>query len=195
MRTLKLTLVAAVVSLLGIQGASAQGLYLGVHGGVNLTHEGEVGGVVDLSYDPGPVAGATLGYRISPNLRAEGEATYRENDFDELDTPFGTFSVTGDISSWAFMGNVFYDFWTGSNWTPYVGAGLGVAIVEWDEPGFEDDDTVFAFQLGAGVAFDFTPNLALTLDYRFFGTEEPEFAGVDVEYLNSSFMAGLRVSF
>ena len=32
----------------------------------------------------------------------------------------------------AFMGNVDYDFDTGSAWKPYVGGGLGVAIISLD---------------------------------------------------------------
>ncbi len=193
MQALKALLVAAALSLLGAQAASAQ-FYVGAHAGTNLTHEGERNDVDGLSYEPGGIVGAHLGYRLTPFLRIEGEATYRENDFDD----FRGSPITGDVSSWAFMGSVYFDFQTGTPWTPYVGAGAGVAVATIDSGG-EDDDEVTAFQFGAGVAYDFTPNLALTLDYRLFGTENPEVelsgVPVEIEYVNSAFLIGLRYNF
>ena len=191
MRTLKLSVIAAAVLLLGMQGASAQGFYVGAHGGVNWTLDGEFGGFSDLTYETGFAAGATIGYKWSMNLRTELEATYRENDFDEfVGTP-----VTGDVSSWAFMANVFYDFDMGSPVVPYLGGGIGAAVVTFDSA-VKEDDTVVAFQLGAGIGYEFTPNLVGSLDFRFFGTDDPEVtSGVDFEYYNVALMAGLRVGF
>lgn len=190
-------LAAAAVLLLGANAASAAQVYLGVHGGGNFTHEGDFNGVGDLSYEPGYAAGVVAGFAWDQALRTEVEFTYRENDFDELDTSVGSFDVDGDLTSVALMGNVFYDFRSGSPWVPYAGGGLGAAIVTFDSAA-HDSDTVFAFQLGAGVGYEINPAITLSLDYRFFGTEDPEFddgGRFDLEYLNSSLWFGLRYNF
>jgi opacity protein-like surface antigen len=99
------------------------------------------------------------------------------------------------------MANVLLDIDTGTQFTPYVGAGVGWGEVRVDGlslagfPGLgsiDDEDTVFAFQAIAGVAFDVTQQISLTADYRFFLTEDPEFDGVDVENRNHTLMFGAR---
>ncbi len=71
---------------------------------------------------------------------------------------------------------------------------MGIASVELSS-GAADDDDVFAYQFVVGVAYEFNRNLALTLDYRFMGTESPEHLGSKYDYLNSGFTAGLRYTF
>jgi len=190
MRALKLLLIAAAVSLFGVQGASAQ-LYLGGHLGLNITHDTDLAGL-NFTFDPGLAIGGVVGYRVTPNVRIDGEVTYRVNDLDEI----GGSPAGDEIRSLAFLVNVYYDFTTGSPWVPYVGGGLGVANHELDPAsGPTEEEDLFAFQLGAGVAYELNPAMALTLDYRFFGTEEPEFAGFEYDYLNSTIQIGLRYSF
>jgi opacity protein-like surface antigen len=60
------------------------------------------------------------------------------------------------------MGNLWVDIPTGSPVTPYVGGGLGISGFEFDGEG----KGRFAWQLGAGVAFELSPSAAITLDYR-----------------------------
>lgn len=78
------------------------------------------------------------------------------------------------LKSEAFMFNAYYDIETNSPITPYVGAGLGFsrlkASEKWnDYP--EDNDSIkhtnFAWQIGAGVAYNINRNLALDLGYRY----------------------------
>jgi len=65
---------------------------------------------------------------------------------------------------------------------------------------FDDDDTVFAYQAGAGLSYPVGKNVDLTLDYRLFGTREaklgklPAVAG-NISLLNHSVLAGVRVNF
>lgn len=184
MRTLMRSLITAAVLLLGAQGASAQGFYVGLQGGANITHDTDIAGI-DLEFDGGGVFGVMGGYRINQNFRVDVEITYRENDLSDF---------VGDVNSLAFMINGYYDFRTGTNWVPYIGGGVGYANVELDS-GVAEDDDVFAYQAGLGIAYEMSPNFAVSLDYRFFGTEEPEFLGAKYDYLNSSIMAGLRYTF
>jgi opacity protein-like surface antigen len=45
---------------------------------------------------------------------------------------------------------------------------------------YDDSDLVFAYQAGAGVAYEISPTLDLGLSYRFSGSADPTFDdGVD----------------
>ena len=99
----------------------------------------------------------------------------------------GTQPVDGAFSMIAFMANVDYDFDTGSRWVPYVGGGLGVATISLDTESssgtslVDDSDTVFAYQVGAGIGYEFPleegHSITVSLDYRYFGTQTPTFTG------------------
>lgn len=175
----------------------------------------------DTEFDPGFVVSGAAGYGWN-NLRAEGEISYRKNDVDSLTVTnvtlagvgsFNTaasFSGGGDVSALGIMANVWYDFPTGGKLVPFVGGGIGVAEVSLNDVTgnvagvdallADDSDWVFAYQIGAGIGYAFNPNLTLTLDYRLFGTADPEFkdpTGVpfDGEYLSHNVHAGLRYQF
>ena len=99
----------------------------------------------------------------------------------------GTQPVVGDFSMLAFMANVDYDFDTGSRWVPYVGGGLGVATISIDtetdtgRSTADDSDTVFAYQVGAGLGYEFPleegRSITVSLDWRYFATQDPTFTG------------------
>ena len=98
-----------------------------------------------------------------------------------------THIVTGAFSMLAFMVNMDYDFDMGSPWKPYVGGGLGVASISLDaesadgESFVDDRDTVFAYQVGAGIGYEFPlpegRSVTVSLDWRYFGTQTPTFTG------------------
>ena len=96
-------------------------------------------------------------------------------------------AVVGDFSMLAFMANVDYDFDTGSRWVPYIGGGLGVATISIDtetdtgRSTADDSDTVFAYQVGAGLGYEFPleegRSITVSLDWRYFATQDPTFKG------------------
>jgi opacity protein-like surface antigen len=160
-------------------------------------------------FDLGFNVAATAGFDFGP-ARLEGEIAYRQNDIDKIEfagflvPPPATFG--GDVSSLSFMANGFWDIPTGSPATPYLGGGIGVANVSANDFKIngdllvDDDDTVFAYQLGAGIAFELNPNMALDLGYRFFATADPEFTDfegdkVESEYMTHNASLGLRIMF
>lgn len=73
----------------------------------------------------------------------------------------------------SLMLNAYYDFNTCTRWTPYVGAGMGVAMLKYTAKDMEDGWKAneksynFAWQVGAGVAYDLTKNIALDAGYRY----------------------------
>ncbi len=100
----------------------------------------------------------------------------------------GKQDIDGNFSMLAFMANVDYDFDTGSRWVPYIGGGLGVASISIDVESVatgrslsDDSDTVFAYQAGAGLGYEFPleggRSITVSLDWRYFGTSSPTFKG------------------
>lgn len=224
--TMKLILgmaVSAAAAVLIPAGASAQqeGFYASLGGGLNFLDDSDfdiAGGVgVDNQYDTGFIISGAVGYATAPvwdygSLRLEGEVSYRQNDIDVHsvaalggDQP----GSTGEASALAFMANVYHDFLPGSDFRPYVGGGIGLASIEFSDYGIaavpdvlDDDDTAFAYQLIAGASYSFTPQLAATIDYRFFAAD-PELetsaatgsVSNDVDYQSQTIMVGLRYTF
>ncbi|NIR28416.1 MAG: AMIN domain-containing protein [Gammaproteobacteria bacterium] len=203
------------------RGDRYSGAYLGFHGGATLLNDVQstyddvlllVPGVgtddtFETSLDIGFNGGAVIGYRFASRLRLEAEATYRSNSVDEIDILGVDFDADGDVSNFAAMANLFYDFDTGTGFVPYIGGGAGISRVflndiELEGTNFvDDDDMVFAYQFGAGVAYPVTASASVSLDYRFFRTAEPGFKDVDGdsfdsdEYESHSVMLGLRFQF
>ena len=62
------------------------------------------------------------------------------------------------------MLNAYYDIDTGTKFTPYVGAGIGMARLKAkidDETDFSKSKTTFAWQVGAGISYAMTENVSL----------------------------------
>lgn len=163
----------------------------------------------EAEFDTGFNVGVAGGYDFGP-ARLEAEVAYRQNDVDRLKINFFgeqfKAKADGDISAASLMVNGYFDIETGSPVTPYLGAGIGVANVSLNdikaegEKVVDDDDTVFAYQFGGGVAFALNESMALDLGYRYFATDDPEFDDVDndsfeSEYKSHNVSLGLRINF
>ena len=106
-------------------------------------------------------------------------------------------SPDGDITSWTVMGNLLYDFMPDSVINPFVGAGIGANHIKVDAVGqfanvpnvtpataiqnltIDDQDTGFAYQFLAGLAWKATDQLRVDLTYRYL-------AGSDVDITTTS---------
>jgi opacity protein-like surface antigen len=157
----------------------------------------DFGDRAEISFDTGFGITGAIGNAFDNGFRAEGELGYRTNDMDEFSAPgFGSESIDGDISALSLMANGYYDFMPGNTVSPFVGFGIGFANVEADiDFAGSEDDNVLAYQLAAGVAFPVNPNMNVDLQYRLFGTEDPDFDDVEAEYTTHNLMVGLRYSF
>ena len=216
MKKLSVVLVALAIGL-GVGGTAGAAPYVSLNMGTvwvndadyiysepylgdpNYRDEGE------LSFDTGFVLNAAFGYAYDNGFRTELEYGFRANDLDRadgtdyyFDNPYDySESLGGDVTTNSFMANVFYDFAPSSPVSPFIGGGIGFANIEGDidfQPDI-DDDNVFAYQLGAGLAFALNPKMKIDLQYRFFATEDPDFYGLEAEYLTHNLMLGLRTSF
>ncbi len=143
------------------------GRYLSLFGGWShvLSYRG-ADSVVERQGDfsDGFLLGTAFGKQIGCHLRAEAEFAYRFNQADQWSsTPFNNQRVPqqwdGDLNVFSGMTNLVYDFGNRNcnKITPYVGGGIGVAILDGDfstnATQFEIDDTVFAYQGFAGALF------------------------------------------
>jgi len=157
----------------------------------------------EISFDNGGVATFAVGTTIGSAGRIEVELGSRVSDFDKVDYEYyGKYDVDGDVTTVSLMGNAYYDFKNESRITPFVGGGLGFANVEADVEeigGYEinekDDDNVMAYQMMLGIGFAATEQLSIDLQYRYFGTADPELEGDDYEYQSHNIMLGLRYNF
>jgi opacity protein-like surface antigen len=164
--------------------------YLGLSGGFTYMQDEDVSGgsATKLSLDNGFGVGGSIGYLPSSSiplinsLRFEGEVTYHQNQINKATRSNGsTFASSGNYDSTAYMLNTFYDLPTGTNWSPYIGAGIGAATVHLDTGSGAGNtggsDTQFAYQglVGIGYSPDSIPNTQWTLGYRYLATTNPDF--------------------
>jgi opacity protein-like surface antigen len=158
-----------------------------------------------IEYDPGFSLMAAVGYNFGV-FRAEGEIGYQRNDIDKMNACSGTLCASGvpssgDLTALSFLVNGYYDFVNKSPFTPYFTFGIGVARLEINDfrvrgVRFGDlDDTVFAYQVGAGVGYSINKNFTIDLKYRYFATADPNFNGLDAEFPSQKIFLGLRFTF
>lgn len=191
-----------------------QGVYVGAFYGLSVLNESEADddqGTFHLDFDPGQVAVFTLGYDLNPkgllgDGRIEFEYARRSNSLDKVDFLEGDVSGKGDLQVESLLLSTYGVYRGFRGWVPYFGAGIGAARVTADDlqvsgqPLADDDDVVFAYQLGVGADIPLLENLSLDLGYRFFGTTKPEFktSGGDdfkAEYFSHAALVGLRLGF
>ena len=147
----------------------------------------------------GFAAGGGVGYDFG-FLRTELEYRYAASDVNSVTVNDFDIGVDDDSTYDAhlFFANVYYDFKNSSRFTPFIGGGAGGAVV-----GDEENDTVFAFQGRAGVAYDFGGGLFGDVEYIYVRSGELEFGPDDLDlftfggdrYESSSVMASIRKRF
>ena len=59
----------------------------------------------------------------------------------------------------------------------------------------DDDDIVFAYQLGAGIGYGISENLTIQAGYRYFATADPDFSGTEAEVASHDIYLGMRFYF
>jgi OOP family OmpA-OmpF porin len=206
-KLLLLLLACLIVYSFSTTAYSAEGPYVSVNIGAamasdsDLTESGEP--IASLESSTGFAGGIALGYGFSDNIRIEGELAYQKNDIDKYTEPGDSSNASGDTSSLALLLNGYYDFANSSAFTPFISVGIGAAKVEVNdfnvegsgEPSDSEDDTVFAYQVGLGVGYAVSEKTSIDLKYRYFGTADPDFDGVESEYESHNFYVGLRFGF
>ncbi|MBP3731049.1 MAG: porin family protein [Mailhella sp.] len=158
-------------------------------------------------------AGAALaaGYdfmpRFSQPFRAEVEyGIYGNNSMTRTYTGLG--SVTSKFGVQTLLVNGYWDFARFSSFVPYVGGGLGLALVRdktyVDINGLKgmnsENDAVFAAQIGFGCSYELSDTVALDFGYRYLMMADTQTSAYGVTMRgknnhNHQLMLGARLSF
>jgi len=182
--------------------AEGSGIYVGGIAGLTLRSDTLLSspslGTQTMEFSPGYTFGGFAGYDFGNHFRLEGELSYREN---EIRTGGGKDPQAATSS---IMLNGFYNIPTKTHFNPYFGGGLGVATAQLEtislgQP-IDANENVFAYQLEAGVDWNYNPLVSFSLGYRFFDTAEPEFvlpAGqrLRMDLANHEFILKMRYLF
>jgi len=205
-----------LVSLLGFSvSAHAQDSENYVTFGLGITATDDTSfqvapGTIDTEFEDDWNYSAAYGWKRE-GYRYEVELVVGEDDVSSHTLNGGAplAGPTGGINMAGVLFNGYYDFSAASAFTPYVGAGLGVAMVEAEGFGvatipdvLDDDDTVIAYQLMAGIGYDLSDRTNLFAEYRYFGTESADVTtsvstgsvATDLDYSINQFRFGVRIS-
>jgi OOP family OmpA-OmpF porin len=209
-----LPILALAGASLPIMATAAAGPYLGLEAGPNWAlgenaHQGGVD-VGTFHFHTGFSTGLVWGFASPWGIRPEFEFNYRRNDLkDATGFGLGTTGAGGFNDAYTAMGNLWYDFRMPSGIFsiihPYIGGGLGGARVALHHPSLDgaalngDHNYTFAYQGGAGLEYDLTPNVGLSADWRYLQTNRNGYAlglaGGDtgLRYRAQTAMVGLKI--
>jgi len=229
MRKLAVTLALASTALATPALARDNAWYVGVEGGAMIVEDisfdigaSTAAGTVDHNY--GWDVGGVIGYDLGA-FRIEADVSYRRATVDSyrstLTTPVytsggvlysppaaaGTYDYAGGSSSaLSFMVNGLLDFGDDDGVQGFIGGGAGVSRVKAsyglnDNGNFLDDsDTVFAWQVLAGLRQPISRNVDVTLKYRFFNADNVKLVDVtgrqfDGRFRSHSILGGVTFNF
>lgn len=189
------------------------GVYGTVSGGFNWLEDQDFDtgaaafGPVETESETGWDVNGALGYDFGI-WRLEAQIGYAENEVDSATAGgFVAPAVGGEVNASYFMGNAYWDIpTTWWRFNPYVGAGIGMADIEFDGLSsggvtvLDDNESVLAWQLIGGLSYSFSPQVAGLIEYRYFDTEDVELTaaggfGTEVDYTDHKLLAGLRFNF
>lgn len=141
-------------------------------------------------------ASVGFGYHINDFLRAEANVGLLSINEARLQTRIAGFAGVDDRARnalWSGMLNIYGDLGTIAGFTPYVGGGVGMVLakhdyrsrINFDDPALVDldirdrsRDYRFAYSLGAGVAYNVSPNLALDVGYQYLASPGAEYVEI-----------------
>ena len=184
---------AAFAALIFLPGLClADGFYADAHGGATFFDD-EPARIASLvtqtsvhghtNYDVGWLAGTSAGYEWNKGFAAELEFTFRQNHIDRIATS-ATLYRGGDMHSFSTMFNGYYRFHNETPFTPYIGGGIGEAIVVLnnarptfglDRRPFGGTDCEFAYQGIAGASYPIASHFTAAVEYRYFASLRPGF--------------------
>ncbi|MCF8508100.1 MAG: outer membrane beta-barrel protein, partial [Hyphomonadaceae bacterium] len=188
---------------------------------VDFAGGGSSNGALDVTADPevDAVFGLGIGYGFGGGLRVEGALGYRNVDLTVPDTflgvrPAGRVGPDGAGSSRVStaMINVLKDFpIEGSSIAPYLGLGAGGARVDSraastyltgtgaQANGFDDSDTVLAYNALAGFGIKMGDQLTVDIGYTYTAAPDLAFTGIggnyESDYQDQAVPAGIRWQF
>ena len=169
-----------------------------------------------------------VGVKIYDAFRVELEALYTKTDFGidfdmNLDIPervilgggsspsydssydnntLDSYShLKGEILTWTFLCNSYYDFKIHKKFNPFVGIGLGLVDAKlkfsnvdhvYGDSSRAIDETAFAYQLMAGISCVLDEKTNIDIKYRYLDIADDDFLDPHFEFNYQGIMIGLR---
>ena len=172
--------------------------YVGIEGGAMIVEDidldvGAFNNNVTLDHDYGFDVDFVAGYDFGA-FRLEAEGGYKQAGVDEITQvagggfSAGRFEADGDTRVISSMVNALLDFGDDEGVNGYIGGGIGVAQIKFDDivgagtagVVLDDKDAELAYQGIAGIRTALSPNVDLGLKYRFFSTTRFDMVGETV---------------
>jgi opacity protein-like surface antigen len=197
--TISLLLIAALPA----EAAAGEG-YAGAQAGMFLPIKSNVtgdfiGDDARVTYNPGVVLTLLGGYQFDKGIRAEGEVNYRRLSTDRLYTGSRELPVDSDVRSYGFMANLYYDFKNRTVLTPFIGGGVGLAVVRFGKATSgaaplwsSDEDVNIAYQGIAGFALKIADDTSLDFVYHHFAIPRLHFDQLSAEFRGINVSVGIR---
>lgn len=163
---------------------------------------------VDYSFDTGFLVGGTIGYAFVDFARTELEVAYANYGGGEAVLSYADQSWSVDPGDNLEILTVMGNMWLGLNmlpvigdpltqaggalgFSPYAGGGLGIGFVNVD-----DVNSGLAWQVGAGVRWNFASNFGLDVGYRFRGVTDIGLGELDAgDFYSNNVIVGLVFNF
>jgi opacity protein-like surface antigen len=145
-----------------------------------------------VEFDPGARVGLGFGYNVTEWFAAEAELGFMANSIKNISDADRVDAVLGQAP---FMINARLQLPTTCGFTSYIGAGGGGSAMYLDIDEMEigglgvrgtGSGVVWAYQAFAGVRYDISQTIGLSLEYRYFGTGAPEFKGDNHHHFDDS---------
>lgn len=156
----------------------ASGFFVSGFGGTNYLQDQSAAydnaAGANTEYSWGWNAGGTIGIKQN-NLSYAAQVTYLDNSIDKVNNTNSSGSNTG----WAYLATAQYDFDMGSQWVPFIGAGLGGATMDYKGGSSLNNvsktSTALAYQLSGGVGYQINENMRIYGEYRHLATTQLSF--------------------
>ena len=158
------------------------------------------GGALAIGYDFYPRLDVPVRLELEYAMFGDAKSENSYSSSSSVHTDWQSESNKVTIGFQTLFVNAYYDFRNSSSFTPYLGAGLGVAFIDTKgRSSYKEHDpddcysyslgekstTNFAWNVGAGVAYAFTDNISLDLGYRFVGLGKGETKNSDSSVENN----------
>jgi opacity protein-like surface antigen len=166
--------VAATPAAFAQTGSGETGSYWSL--GAGLTGESEFdydfpGGNVEADTNAGFGISAAYGIHVSPNLRTEFGLSWSKAEIDIV-RRFGgpqilVYEEPGDIVSYMLDANVYWDFATSGLLRPYVGAGIGLGMIDVNDRVIAESAFGWKWQAIAGVDIPMSNGSSVFVEGRY----------------------------
>lgn len=139
----------------------------------------------DWEMDRGEHWGGAVGHYVRPNVAVELEALHTRTNY--------TGWPNNDLTATSVMVNGVYSFNREGRVRPYVAAGAGGVQVGYSP--FDSEDTVFGWQVMAGLETPIAGRVSGFIEYRYQDAATAEDGTLEWEYLSHNLGLGLRYTF